>query len=392
MVNSSVGKPLQICILTQQIGQVISGVGLYARNLAVHLVADGHHVCVVAPHDQRLPGELPYQFVGVALPRFRNSQARWLPLSWSFARALAQLQRQQTFDIVHFTDARESLLSRSSAPTVGNIHDTYAAEVGPLAYYRRHYADWLVRWGYYRFVRAAERLAFPRLSALLANSQYTARTVAATYSIKPERLSVCYLGIDPSPYVQSYQRRPKLRAHPPRVLFVGGNMQRKGLPTLIRAARKIVASIPETEFWVVGQDSAMTQMEALCRAEGVEGRFRFWGRRSQSELRELYAQSDVFAMPSLTEAFGLVFLEAMAAGLPVVGTRAGGVPELIEHGQNGLLVEPDDHDALACALMRLLQDRTFAEALRQAGVHTVQRFNLEQMMGSTYQIYQERWR
>ncbi|HEX5692616.1 MAG TPA: glycosyltransferase family 4 protein, partial [Roseiflexaceae bacterium] len=314
-------RPLNICIITQQLGQVVSGVGLFAHHLAHRLAADGHTVCVVAPSDQRPRGELPFTFVGVPPPLLGQTQARWLTLSLNFARALAALQSEQRFDIVHFTDARESLFSRSGAATIGNIHDTYAAEAGSPLFYRRHFADWRVRWAYYQFVRAAECLAFPRLQALLANSEYTARAVAATYPIRHERLRVCYLGIDSEPYARAFQLQSHGSYHPPRILFVGGNMQRKGLPSLIAAAPRVLAVQPDAEFWVVGQDKAAARMRGLCRDAGVEANFRFWGWRSQPELRLLYAQADIFAMPSLTEAFGLVFLEAMAAGLPVVGTR-----------------------------------------------------------------------
>jgi glycosyltransferase involved in cell wall biosynthesis len=385
---SVLSKPLHICILTQQIGQVVSGVGLHARNLAARLVADGHRVCVVAPHDQRPPGELPYEFVGVPAPRFRDTQARWLSLSRSFARALAALQRRKVFDIVYFTDARESLFCRSNAPLVGTVNDTYAAEVRSLVYYRRHYEDWLLRWGYYRFVHICEHLALPRLQAVIANSQHTASVVAAVYPIRSDRLHLCYQQcIEPERYAPARALRASIRPHPPRVIFVGGNMQRKGLPTLIRAAPRVLATLPETEFWVVGHDKAIPHMQALCRAAGVERHVRFWGLLSHNQLLQLYAQADVFAMPSLTEAFGAVFLEAMAAGVVALGTRVGGIPEIIEDGVNGVLVAPDDPETFGQELVRVLGDRQLRDQLCQEGLATARRFDLERMMRCNYDVY-----
>jgi glycosyltransferase involved in cell wall biosynthesis len=384
------GKQLHICVATQQIGQVVSGVGLHARNLVDRLVADGHRVCVVAPHDQRQTGTQPYEFIGVATPRFRDTQARWLSLSWSFARALPALRRQYGFDIVYFTDARESLFCRSDVPLVGTVNDTYAAEVRSPFYYRRHYSDWLLRWGYYRFVHRCERLSLPRLHAVIANSRYTARAVAATYPVRSDRLHLCYQqSIETERYAPARALRASIRAHPPRVRFVGGNMQRKGLPTLIRAAPRVLAALPETEFWVVGHDTVRPRMQALCCDQGVERRFQFWGLRSQAELQQLYAQADVFAMPSLTEAFGAVFLEAMAAGVTVLGTRVGGIPEIIEDGRNGLLVSPDDPADLGQAIIRALQDSGLRDQLRHAGLETARRFSLNRMMRCNYQVYQQ---
>ena len=377
-----------ICVVTQQYNQVISGIGLHARNLVARLVADGHHVAVVAPVDQRPPGDLSFPFVGVSPPLFRRTQARWLSLAWSFARRLALLERRDAFDLVHFTDARESLFCRMHTPVVGNVNDTYAADVRHPVYYHRHYTDWLLRWGYYRFVKSCEALALPRLQGIIANSHHTANVVAARYHVSRGRLHLCYKSIDPEQYTAALRFRMQGSAHPPRVLFVGGNMQRKGLPTLIQAASRVLTVLPDAEFWVVGGDAAAPRMEALCRANGVDAHFRFWGWKSQTELPNLYAQADVFVMPSLMEAFGVALLEAMASGVPVIGTRVGGITELIDHGHNGLLVAPDDVNELAQALIELLTDAALRERLRQAGLETVRRFDVERMMQCTYSVYQ----
>jgi glycosyltransferase involved in cell wall biosynthesis len=233
-----------------------------------------------------------------------------------------------------------------------------------------------------------ERLALPRLHAVIANSRHTARVLAATYPISPDRLHLCYQQcIEPERYAPARALRASIRPHPPRVIFVGGNMQRKGLPTLIRAAPHILATLPEIEFWVVGHDKAIPSMQALCRATGVERHVRFWGLRPHTELLQLYAQADVFAMPSLTEAFGAVFLEAMAAGVVTLGTRVGGIPEIIEDGRNGLLVNPDDPENLAQELVRVLRDDPLCDELRQAGLATARRFDLERMIRCNYEIY-----
>ena len=89
-------------------------------------------------------------------PLFAGSQARWLSLAWSFSHALRGLEHVQVFDLIHFTDARESLFYDLRSPAVGNVNDTYAADMAPLGYYRRYYEDWLWRWAYYRFVKLAE--------------------------------------------------------------------------------------------------------------------------------------------------------------------------------------------------------------------------------------------
>ncbi len=166
-------------------------------------------------------------------------------------------------------------------------------------------------------------------------------------------------------------------------------MQRKGLPTLIRAAPYVLSVLPETEFWIVGEDRFIPQMKNLSSACGVDRAFRFWGWKSGRELLELYAQADVFTMPSLIEAFGVSFLEAMACGLPVVGTSVGGIPEIIRNGYNGLLVEPGNAQQLAETLLQVLQNNRLQQQLIKGGLDTVSQFTVERMMSCTYRVYED---
>ena len=387
--GSFTDKARAICVVTQQLGKVISGIGLHAHNLVRHLVEDGQKVFVVAPKDQCARGEIPYEFIAVPPPVGGKSQARWLALSLSFARTLSSMQRREKIDLVHFTDAREALFCHPDAPMIGNVNDTYAADLQSLQYYKQNYSDWLQRWAYYRLVRQCEQRGFPGLQALIANSNYTAKTLQEKYQLPAEQFFVCHKSIDFRHYETASDLRQKIPPHPPRVLFVGGNFQRKGLTTLIKSAPMVLQEIPTVEFWIVGEDKNSLKMQSLCRDLGVEKRFIFMGWRSQEELPKIYVQADVFAMPSLTEAFGVVFLEAMAAGVPVIGTNVGGIPEIIQDCENGLLVEPDDPPELGKAIVRLLKHEDLRERLIQAGLATALRFNIERMMECTYHVYHE---
>ncbi len=379
---------MKVIVVSQQLKKTISGIGLHTNNLVRSLLADGHEVCVITPVDQIPTGSLPYRSIPVPPPFPRQNQARWVSLSASFGRALRRLLKNEFFDLVHFTDARESLFSPRGLPTVGNVNDTYSAELFSAAYYRRFYEDWFSRWAYYRFVHLCEQAVYPRLDAVLANSHYTAQVIAAQYALRPEKLFVCHKSIDPSLYEAALRLRLQLEPHPPRVLFVGTNMQRKGLPLLIRAAPAVRKAVPGTEFWIAGEDKVIPKMRMLCRQQGVEEAFHFLGWKSQAELVEIYAHCDVFAMPSLVEAFGVVFLEAMAAGLAVVGTSVGGVAEIIADGQTGCLVPPEDPAALGQALAALLADEPRRGVYRRAALERMGQFSVQTMMECTYRVYE----
>jgi glycosyltransferase involved in cell wall biosynthesis len=166
-------------------------------------------------------------------------------------------------------------------------------------------------------------------------------------------------------------------------------MQRKGLRTLIRAARRVLEEVPSAEFWIVGEDAAQAELKQACRAADVDRQFRFMGWKRHAEMTDLYRQASVFVMPSLEEAFGVVFLEAMASGVPVIGTRVGGIPELINDGENGLLVNPDDPQDLSQALLMLLESCALQEQLGEAGKRRAQQFDVDRMMRCTYEVYED---
>ncbi|HGE71716.1 TPA: glycosyltransferase family 1 protein [Candidatus Poribacteria bacterium] len=378
---------MKICVVTQQVGKVYSGPGVHSNNLIRGLINDGNNVWAVAPEKQRPEDCSGFHFVGVQQPLINNNQARWFFLSLSFARAIKQLEQSQDFSIMHFTDAREALFYHPSGPALGNLNDTYSADLRPLSFYRRHFNDWLVRWAYYGINRQFERLALKRLSYILANSKYTALVAQIKYPEVASKIEVCYKGVDWRKYLPVIELRKNNSPHTPRVLFVGGNMQRKGIRTLIRAAPFIIKKLPETAFLIVGEDPAIPLYKKMAHRLGVGEYFNFLGWKSQEELITIYAQSDVFVMPSIFEAFGLVFLEAMASGLPVIGTRVGGIPEIIENNKNGLLLPPEDTFSLAEAIVKLIVDKKYWRQLSMNALESVRQYSVETMLENIYKIY-----
>lgn len=380
-------KSLSICIVTQQYRSVISGIGLHARNLLRALHSDGHQITLLTQAtqiDDSIPDNIEVITVqGSSL--LQDSQARWIPLAWQFANKLRSLNVDK-FDIVHFTDAREALWFAAAHPaTIGNINDFYAAQLQPLSYYHRHYVDGWIRWFYYFFVHQCERLTLHRLDAIIANSEYTREAIQRAYRLPSYKIFKCFKCIDLDVYRAS---RCSYSSTDGLVLFVGGNMQRKGLQELIKAAPLVVKRRPDVKFYVVGRDNNIPKMMQLCRQSGVETHFAFLGWLPNEEVRKLYLEASVFVMPSLSEAFGVAILEAMASGIPVVATRVGGIPELVEHGVNGLLIEPNNYEVLAEAILAVLEDANLAARLGRQGRITAQRFGLEQMLKCTYRVYE----
>jgi glycosyltransferase involved in cell wall biosynthesis len=138
------------------------------------------------------------------------------------------------------------------------------------------------------------------------------------------------------------------------VITVGRLVRRKNLGTLIEAVAAL--GRPEVHLIVVGDGPEQGALEALAAARGLAGRVQFRGFVPQSLKYQLLAASDIFALPSLHEAFGLVYLEAMHCGLPVVAARPGGQEDYLEEGVTGFLLPPEDRAGLSRALERLVAD------------------------------------
>jgi len=372
---------VKLLLLTQQLSSFTSGLGTYARALSEGLADAGHEIAVVTPRVQATEIEgvevIPADFEpGNVTPFSRRKMAR--------AFAAAAKPALELADLVHFLDAREAgLLDKPLLPSLGTVHDSYALDWTAPDHPRRLYHDRRVRGTYYRWLRGFERRAYRRLDLLTTNSDHVSETVASGYGVDPARLEVVRLGLPERP-----PSSPEPLDGDPAVLFVGGNYQRKGLPTLLAAVAAVAEEIPALVVHVVGGARSPEPLARRAARLGIEERVAFHGHRENDRVRAMMAGADVFAMPSLVEAFGLVYLEAMREGTPVIATSRGGAAECFRDGEDALLVPPGDVDALADALRRLAHDVAFRERLGAAGRETAGRFPPAATVRQTVALYE----
>jgi glycosyltransferase involved in cell wall biosynthesis len=165
----------------------------------------------------------------------------------------------------------------------------------------------------------------------------------------------------------------------------------KGLEFFLEAAAVVGAKVPEARFLIVGKAAApdaayQRQLEAYANHLGLGGRLVFTGLRM--DVPEVLDEVAVSVLPSLSEGLSNVLLESMAAGVPVVATRVGGTPEVIEDGVTGMLVPPRDTGALVRAILAILEDRELTNRLGRAGrERVVERFSVHEMVRQTEQLY-----
>jgi glycosyltransferase involved in cell wall biosynthesis len=199
------------------------------------------------------------------------------------------------------------------------------------------------------------RHAVKEADAVVVPSEFTRSRMVEVNGARAERTAVIPHGLDlDGPLPNEVPRATRAG----RLILSVTRLNRadayKGIDEMIRAMPRVVERCPEAEYVVAGDGNDRPRLEELARQQGLGERVRFVGELQKEELRRVYAAADVFALPSRKEGFGIVFLEAMYSGLPVVATRAGGTVDVVEHGKTGILVPPESPAQLASAVSGLL--------------------------------------
>ncbi|RLF87574.1 glycosyltransferase family 1 protein [Thermococci archaeon] len=175
------------------------------------------------------------------------------------------------------------------------------------------------------------------------------------------------------------------------VLYVSRMSPRKGPHVLLNAFQRIVEEIDDVTLVMVGTGEMLPFLKAQAKFLGIERRVRFLGYVPGEILPKLYASADVFVLPSITsEAFGIVILEAMASGVPVVATTVGGIPEVVRESESGILVPPGDEVALKRAIIKILSDKNLANKLGKAGRKAVEKeYSWKVVVEKIEKVYEE---
>ncbi len=232
---------------------------------------------------------------------------------------------------------------------------------------------------------------------VIANSRATKETMLSNTPWFPqEKAVVIYNGIDTKVYEQLRGSRRNVReklreclgllGHTPLVTLVGELNERKGHRYVVEAARAILGTFPDTRFLFVGEGEARAEIERSLNEKGFKSHFFLLGFRE--DIPEILTASDILILPSRVEGFGYVLVEAMAAGLPVVATRASSITEIVEDGKTGFLHELGDSAGIAEAICRLLADRGLADEMGKAGNERVEeRFRVERMIDRLEEVF-----
>lgn len=340
---------------------VPGGVQAQVLGLARALRRSGHEVRVLGPCD----GPPPESFVtplGDSLPTAANGSIA--PLAPDAAAALRTLRalRDEAFDVLHVHEPLApgptlTTLTLHTAPTVGTFHAAGRSSS-------------------YRLLGPLLRRLMERLDHRVVVSK---DALALVQGYLGGEYEVLFNGVDTT----EIRAAPPMRHHRPAVFFLGRHEERKGLGVLLAALGRAELDVT---CWIAGEGPDTKRLRA---EHSGDARLEWLGRITDAERNARLRGASVFCAPSLHgESFGVVLVEAMAAGTPVVASSLEGYRNVATDGADALLVPPGDPDALAAALTRVLTDRDLADRLVAAGTHRADQFAMSTLAARYVAIYE----
>lgn len=339
----------------------IGGAEVHVLSLAARLLRRGHDVTVICPRGRDLERELRARDLPLWAPR---TTGKFDPVTLI---RLARRLRSWRADVLHTHLSTASLLGSLAArlagvPAIATVHGLNS------------------------------KTCFQCADRLIAVSQAVKQHLTAQ-GVSPDRIRVIYNGIDLPADVHTPQPDLRQRVAPASAVVFGtvGRLgPEKGHRYLLEAAAQLSrrAGLPPVHVLIVGQGREEAPLRALAQRLGIGDRVTFAG--FQREVWPYLAIMEVFVLPSLKEGLSLSALEAMALGKPVVASRVGGTPEVVEDGETGMLVPPSDASALAEALASLVRSPEAMERMGRAGRQRVaERFGAERMASEIEEVYRE---
>jgi 1,4-alpha-glucan branching enzyme len=388
------GRKLKVLMLAWEFPpMVVGGLSRHVFELSRKLASRGHDIHVLTTHVEGYPS---YEVVeGVSVHRIQTFQTRSLDfMEWVFQFNLRMadygrtlLDRYGPFDLVHAHDwlvgeAARAIKHRFTVPLVATIHATEHGRNHGLhssLNHRIHSMEWDLTY---------------EAATVIVCSRYMEQEMLRLFNLPASKIAVIPNGIDPASLYSTAQQEA-IRAnyalpHERIVLFVGRLVREKGVQVLLEAIPQVLAVCPDAKFIIGGKGPMLQDLLRRANQLGIMDRVAFVGFVDDETRNALFRFCSAAVFPSLYEPFGIVALEAMAAGAPVIVSGTGGLTEIVDHGQDGYTVLPGNVESLQSHLIQLLQDGSTAHQMAQRAHRKVlNKYDWNSVADHTVQVYEQ---
>lgn len=367
---------MRIAMLAAEYPPKWGGTATIAYYLSNVLAEQKHEIHVITRQEK---GEIPRHVKNVYI-----HSVKWLhaPLFFtlSYAKnAIRKLNELGDFDVVHayfpLMSIKEKWFEKIKSPLVSDMLGSWKGERGYIKNERfssMDINDFAIRYLSQLFEKY-EKLALMKSDVVITLTNFCLKELNE-YGVKRDMVVVPG-GVDTSMFrlidcAEEIKSRYDLSKDDNLILYAGRLVARKGVEDLLVALGRVCKEKKNTKLILVGRGGLKNHLQKIALRLGISNNIIFTGQIPINELIRHYAGADVFVLPSYYEGQGLVLLESMACGTPVVATRVGGIPEVVTDGENGLLVEPRKPEQLADAILKIINDTELRIKLGKNGRET----------------------
>ncbi|MGD0204223.1 MAG: glycosyltransferase family 4 protein [Candidatus Bathyarchaeia archaeon] len=392
----------KVCFVSPEYWPLSGGTGAYVYYLSNELMKNGYKIYVVTGSDQTLDIKVNEQLKVFFLKIPKAPVIKSFMLAASSYSKLNSVRERVNVDITH---ANLPLTPNFAVPPnfgktlVCTVHSTWKGEAQAIRGepYSRLNANEKFMVSFNWFLRIFEEKMLERANKIIAVSHFTKRELLEYYKIPEEKIRVIHNGVDPDKFQPAKDKRKikeELGFNPNdlAIVSVGRLYARKGLFTLIESMPAVIKRFKNAKFIISGKGQSDEMRKLIAHAEkiGVKDNIIFTGYYPDKKLPKLYQAADVFAFSTFYEHHPFAVLEALSTGLPVVTTSVGGIPETIESGKNGFLVEPFNPKQFADRILYLLEHPTEALEMGSLARKTIlERFDWRIVVKDVLKVYDE---
>lgn len=373
--------------------RVVGGISRVVHDLSHRLYQDGHEVTVITYRD----GDVPYfeNDKGVQVHRVDNFMISsnnfidWImQLNFNMiAKAGELISKGEKFDVIHAHDwltayAAKTLKSSFGVPLISTIHATEAGRNSGIQGETQKYindTEWMLTY---------------ESSEVIVNSNYMKNELQRLFGLPYEKINVVPNGVNINLFndiERDYDFRRKYAMDNEKIiLFMGRLVYEKGIQNLIAAMPKILDNYHDAKLVICGKGGMIDELRAEANALGLGNKVYFAGYMNSKNVQKMYKCADISVFPSTYEPFGIVALEAMLSGTPVVVSDIGGLNEIVDHGINGMKSYAGNPNSLADSILALLFDQKLCNTVvKNAQAKVKKDYNWQKIAQDTHFTYQK---
>ena len=373
--------------------RIVGGIARVVHDLSHRLIKDGHEVTVVTYKEGNVPDFEDDK--GVKVYRIGNYMINpnnfidWI-MQMNFnlvAKANEIIAKEGNFDVIHAHDwlvayAAKTLKNSYGTPIVATIHATEAGRNSGIHDETQ------------RYINDTEWMLTYEASEVIVNSNYMKSELQRLFGLPFEKINVVPNGVNLNLYSgveRDYEFRRQYAADNEKIiLFVGRLVYEKGIQHLIAAMPKVLEKYHDSKLVIAGKGGMIDELKAQVNAMGISTKVYFTGYLNSKQVVKMYKCADVAVFPSTYEPFGIVALEGMLSGTPVVVSDVGGLNEIVQHGENGMKSYAGNPNSLADSIVSLLYDPALCmKVAKNAKAKVRAEYNWQKIAQDTHFAYQK---